>query len=107
VSAAPIACTLTADAAVDRMAEWKALLSTMVERVDVVTTRATLTLVGGTEALVAAADLAERERACCAFFRFSLELDGSGTRLLIEVPPDAQAILTGLLNLAPASLRME
>jgi hypothetical protein len=107
VSTVPITCTLTPDAVVDRMAEWRVLLSTMVERIDVVPTNATLTLVGGVEALVAATDLAERERACCAFFRFSLELDGNGTRLHIEVPAGAEEILTGLLQIGQAQLDME
>jgi hypothetical protein len=104
VSTIPIACALTADAVLDRKAEWKALLATMVERIDLVRAHAILTLVGGTEALVATADLAGRERDCCPFFRFSLDIAASGSRLHIEVPPEAEEILTGLLELAPTSI---
>jgi hypothetical protein len=102
MTAVPIACTLTADALLDRKAEWKAFLATMVKDVDIVSTHATLSLVERPEALVVATDLAERERACCPFFRFSLELDGEGTRLHIQGPAEAHKILIGLLTIAPA-----
>ena len=98
----PIACTLTPDAAADRMAEWRTFLSTMVTRVDRVTNQATLTLLRGSDPLLVATDLAEREKACCRFFRFSVEMDGLETRLLVGVPPEAEPILSGLLSLAPS-----
>jgi hypothetical protein len=100
----PIACTLTADALLDRKSEWNAFLATMVKNIDIASSHATLTLVGGADVLVGATDLAERERACCPFFRFSLELDGDGTRLHIQVPAEAHEILIGLLTIAQASL---
>jgi hypothetical protein len=50
-------------------------------------------------------DLAERERACCPFFEFSIELDGLGTRLHVEVPSEGGPILADLLALAPTQLR--
>jgi hypothetical protein len=104
VTKVPIACTLTVDAAVDRVAEWKELLSTVVARVDHDRNHATLTILG-TEALVAVTDLAERERVCCSFFQFSIELDGNETRLRIGVPFEAEPILNELLTLVPSHIR--
>ncbi len=100
----PIACTLTAEAAVDRLSEWKAFLTTAVRCVEAGTDRAVLTLARGSEPLLTATDLAEREKACCSFFVFSIELDGSETRLHIEVPPGAEPILRDLLSLLPAHI---
>lgn len=101
----PIACTLVADAVIDRLSEWKAFLATMVQSVETGTCDAVLTLLGGSEPLLMATDLAEREKACCSFFLFSIGLDGTGTHLHIEVPPEAEPILTDLLSLLPAHLR--
>lgn len=100
----PIACTLTADAAVDRLAEWRGAFSTLVQKVDLDENHATLTLLGGREALLTIADLAEREKACCSFFEFSIELQGLDTRLHVDVPSEADEILTALLSLLPAHL---
>ena len=101
----PIACTLTADAALDRIAEWKAFLSTMVHRLEKRTNQATLTLRGGSDVLLMITDLAEREKACCPFFEFSIEWDGVESRLHVEVPNEAGPILTELLQLVPAQLQ--
>lgn len=101
----PIACTLTAEEVLDRRAEWEGFLSSMVQRVDCDESHATLTLLGGSEPLLRGADLAEREKACCAFFEFSIELDGSGTRLHVGVPSEAEPVLAGLLALLPLQLR--
>ncbi len=96
VTKIPIACSLTPDAVVDRMEEWRFLLSTMVIRVERAPNQATLTL-GDGDALLMATDLAEREKACCPFFEFSIELEGLERRLLIGVPTEAEEILTELL----------
>lgn len=104
VTNVPIACTLTADAMVDRLAEWSAFLSSMVRKVSSDPDHATLTLVGGTEPLLTAADLAEREKACCPFFDFTFEWDQSETLLHVGVPREAESILAGLLALLPAHL---
>jgi hypothetical protein len=105
VDKVPIACTLTADAMVDRLAEWRAVFSTMVEKVERHEHQATLTLSGGRDALLTVVDLAEREKACCSFFEFSIELEGFDARLHVEVPAEADQILTDLLSLLPEILR--
>lgn len=105
VTRVPIACTLTAEAAAAQRAEWETFLTTSVQRVETERNRATLTLFGGSDLLLTATDLAEREQACCSFFVFSIELDGTVTRLHIKVPTEAEPILTDLLARLPASLR--
>jgi MerR family copper efflux transcriptional regulator len=105
VDSAPIACTLTADAMVDRLAEWRDVFSTMVEKVERQENQATLTLSRGPEGLMTVADLAEREKACCSFFEFSIELNGLDVRLHVEVPAEAGPILTELLSLLPETLQ--
>ena len=95
----PIACTLTADAAVDRLAEWRIFFSSMVERIDHDGSTATVTLRAGSEPLMTAVGLAEREKLCCSFFEFSIELAETEARLHIEVPTEAEPVLAGLLSL--------
>jgi len=104
VTDVPIACTLTADDVVDRLAEWSAFFSSMVRKVSSDPDHATLTLVGGTEPVLTAADLAAREKACCSFFEFSIEWSQSETLLHVGVPREAESVLAGLLALLPAHL---
>jgi hypothetical protein len=99
MTAVPIACTLSPEGVVDRMEEWRTFLSTMVTKIERTTNQATLTLRPGSKALLMATDLAEREKACCPFFQFSIEMDGLEGRLLVGVPMEAEAILTHLLSL--------
>ncbi len=105
VTRVPIACTLTADAAIGRLAEWETFLSTGVKWVETETNSVTLILIGGSDVLLTATDLAEREKTCCSFFQFSIELDGIESRLHIEVPSEAKPILSDLLTRLPANRR--
>jgi hypothetical protein len=105
VTEVPIACTLKADEVVHRLAEWKAVFSRVIGSVDYHESGATLTLLGGSESLLTITELAEREKACCSFFFFSIELDGVETRLVIDVPTEAEPVLTELLTLLPEHLR--
>jgi hypothetical protein len=90
----PIACTLTADATTERTEEWRAAL-----RISV--TAATRTAPGRVEFRLAdgpiaagrLVDLARREKACCAFFSFAVEIDAQGATMVVEVPEDAVAVL--------------
>jgi hypothetical protein len=101
----PIACALTADAMIDRRADWGDVFSTLVEKVERHENQATLTLARGPEGLMTVAHLAEREKACCSFFEFSIRVEGIDACLHIEVPAEADQILTGLLSLVPEELR--
>jgi hypothetical protein len=100
----PIACTLTVEEQPDRVDEWRAFLTTHVESAEVGRTEARLKLRAGDEAFTAAADLALREKQCCAFFEFNLRLDTNGRWMTIGVPADAAPVLADLLSLLPADL---
>ena len=100
----PIACTLTAEEQPDRLGEWKAFLGTHVESAELAPTEARLKLRAGDKAFTTAADLALREKQCCAFFEFNLRLDTDGRWMTIGVPDDAAPILADLLSLLPPSL---
>ena len=90
----PIACTLTSDDASVRIEEWRCFLSGP----DVVADRTSgeqlrIRLGPSTEDLLAAVDLAEREKACCEFFQFSIELGPDAHGVVIGVPPEAIGVL--------------
>jgi hypothetical protein len=107
VTELPIACTLKADEVVHRLAEWKTVFSRVVGSVDYRESGATLPLLGGNESLLTITDLAEREKACCRFFLFSIELDGVATRQHIDVPTEADPVLNELLTHLPEHLRKQ
>jgi hypothetical protein len=99
----PIACTLATDDASDRIEEWRRFLN----RSDVVADRTSgeqlrIRLGPLKEDLLAAVDLAERERACCEFFQFSVELGPESRWLVVGVPPEAIGILDDFQELLPA-----
>jgi hypothetical protein len=58
-----------------------------------------------TGAVSEAADLAQREKACCSFFEFSLELEATGWWLVVRVPPEAAPVLAEFASLVPDALR--
>ena len=92
----PIACTLDGDAAGDRLEEWRAALA-VVDEVQVSEQVARLRMPGDDEAFLRLVDLAEREKQCCAFFEFSIDLDGERRWLRIGVPEEAAGILTAFV----------
>jgi hypothetical protein len=98
----PVACTLTAAEAGDRTVEWRELVDRHVATVDRADGVVRLHLRPGDESLLAAADLAARELACCAFFTFAIEITPDGPWLRASVPDDAAPILDALF-VAPAS----
>jgi hypothetical protein len=101
----PIACSLTADETHGRVEEWRTFLGSHVDSVVVGSGTVRLRLAQSDRALGFAADLAEREKECCAFFAFSLDLDDSRRWWLhIGVPPDAITILDDLMGLLPPRL---
>jgi hypothetical protein len=101
----PIACTLTSQSAAARLEEWRSFFAQSIdvaERIDDVHLRVRLN--GSTEDLEAAVDLARREKACCAFFVFSIEVEADASWLSVTVPPDAAEILAGFVSLLPQRL---
>ncbi|MGB8198043.1 MAG: hypothetical protein WCF25_13685 [Acidimicrobiales bacterium] len=55
-----------------------------------------LRLADGDDVIADAIDLARREKACCAFFDFELELLADEVWLRIEAPPEAASLLVDL-----------
>ena len=55
--------------------------------------------------LVAVADLAQREKACCGFFEFTIELQHDRRWLVIRTPSEAATVLSDFGSLLPEELR--
>ncbi len=97
----PIACSLTAAAADDRIDEWRSFLAASVdaaERPDPQLLRMRLT---STTGLAAAVDLAQREKACCDFFEFAIAIEADALWLSIRVPAEASPVLDDFARLLP------
>ena len=93
---APIACTLDRAEMPDRMAEWQAVLSTVVTR---------SALPGGVRLtfsndvpLAEFVRLAAAEQGCCRFFSFALTVDERGTALEVRAPDDALSLVDALFG---------
>ena len=56
------------------------------------------------DVLVAAVDLALREKSCCKFFEFSVDLQLDGCWLVVGVPPEAAGVLAEFSLLVPRGL---
>ena len=98
MSRVPIACTLSVDDAPARGEEWRRFVAGSVVDVERSGTSARLRLRDGDEALLVAADLARREKTCCAFFEFRLALLPEGIWLEVDGPAEAAPILDELLR---------
>lgn len=98
----PIACTLNADDATDRVEEWRiALRSSVAATARPAPHRLELRIAEEPGAVAMLVDLARREKACCGFFTFTVEIDAHRAALVIEAPEDAIPVLDGLAALAP------
>ena len=89
----PIACSLQADELGQRIDEWRSLVRTHVSSLDVTETSVRLTLDDSDDALVAAASLGGREKACCPFFDVAVELGPAVRVLRLSVPGGAEQVL--------------
>ena len=90
----PIACTVSADSARAQLAEWSDLLA----RASVGGRRASPTeivfrLADDLGHLPEVVALARREKACCSFFRFTMEIETESVELTVGVPTEAAAVL--------------
>jgi hypothetical protein len=90
----PIACTLDAAAARSQLDEWRALFARMVVGTDR-PERGHLRLHLGRDldGLGHLVTLAQREKDCCRFFDFAIEIDTDAATLVVRVPDEAAAIL--------------
>jgi hypothetical protein len=90
----PLACALDAGSLAARVDEWRALVASSVVRVESGPSSVRLVLRDSDAALVAAADLGAREKACCAFFDVSIEIQADVRALRLSVPDGAEEALS-------------
>jgi anti-sigma-K factor RskA len=101
-AAMPIACTLDAGSLADRVDEWRALVATSVVAVDAEPKAVHLVLAPSEAALVAAVELAQREKRCCPFFDVALDIGAQQRTLSLRVPDGAEeAMATFVAMLTP------
>lgn len=100
VARVPVACTLTVEDKDDRIEEWRRFFADHTDDLERRSeTEAALHLVAGDASLLAAADLAGRELACCGFFTFALAIRNDGRWLEVTVPDEAAPVLTDFVSL--------
>jgi hypothetical protein len=92
----PIACSLELARAKSQLDEWQRLRRVLdqVERVS--PRRLELVLLRDAD-VTSVVDLAQREKACCPFFTFTIEIASDHLVLVIEVPDDAVEVLDDLV----------
>ncbi len=101
----PIACSLEAGQAENRIDEWRMFLAESVTAAAKDGESLRLRLASSDRALLDAVDLAAREKACCGFFSFSIEVDANTQTLEVRVPDDAAAVLDEFAGLLPPEMR--
>jgi hypothetical protein len=89
----PIACSLDAESLTERVDEWRALVASSVRTLESDPTSVRLTLDGADGALLEAAALGQREKACCPFFDVSIDLGADVRTLSLRVPEGAEEVL--------------
>jgi hypothetical protein len=98
VTQIPIACTLSAADKSTRGDEWRQFFALNVAEVVRAETSLRLRLKSGDDVILRSVDLARREKDCCAFFEFRLELLSDEVWLEIGAPAEAAAILDDLAD---------
>jgi hypothetical protein len=89
----PVACTLTATELTDRSEEWRSFYRTSVDNSESEPTTFRLLLRAGDDVLAAAVSLSGREKACCAFFEFAIDIEVERRWLVVRVPEGAEGAL--------------
>jgi len=102
VTQIPIACSLTSAGAIDRSDEWRRFLADHVAEIERSESSARLRLSEGDTAVLAATDLARREKACCPFMVFRLVPLVDAVWLEVDAPAEAAPILDRLIELPNA-----
>jgi hypothetical protein len=101
----PVACTLGDEEARHRVEEWRRFFEESTDVAELVgRERLRVRLNPLQETLAVAVDLALREKSCCKFFDFSLDLQLDGCWLVIAVPPDAAGVLSDFSQLVPPGM---
>ena len=97
----PIACRLTETAAEVQLGEWRDVLAASVVATERISpTALSLRLADDLTQLDTLVRLAQREKACCPFFEFTLRIDADAVTLGVSVPAGAESILD---DFAPSS----
>jgi MerR family copper efflux transcriptional regulator len=91
----PIACNLSAEGASSQLEEWRQLLAEF-PGARVSPTHLVVRIAVGPAAVAPVIGLAQREKACCPFFDFSLKVEADAVVLHVSVPEDATSILDAL-----------
>ena len=97
----PIACSLTAAAADDRIDEWRSFLAASIDATERTDPQLLRMRLASTTVLAAAVDLAQREKACCDFFEFSIGIEADALWLSVRVPAEASLVLDDFARLLP------
>ncbi len=96
----PTACSLKNTEALAQLDEWHELLSDSVAATERVSpTDLALHLEKDFDQLSALVRLAQREKACCAFFDFTIFIDVEDVVLRVAVPPEATMVLDDFARL--------
>lgn len=95
----PIACTLDAESLQVRIGEWRDFVSSSVTAVETDDRTLRLVLRDSEAALLAAASLGAREKACCAFFDVDIEITADTPVLRLSVPAGAEEALASFVAL--------
>ena len=98
----PIACSLTAAAADDRIDEWRRFLAASVDAADRTSPQQLRMHLTSATDLAAAVDLAQREKDCCDFFEFSIAIEADALWLSVSVPAEASLVLDDFARLISA-----
>jgi hypothetical protein len=98
----PLVCSLTEQAALGQLDEWRQVASDPVVAVTRPSpTRLELHLSDGLDQVGSLVGLAQREKACCPFFDFSLDIAADSVTLLVSVPEDGATLLDELSRTGP------
>jgi hypothetical protein len=101
----PVLCSLTSEGATGRIEEWRLFLQASVSSAERESeNQLRLRLSSSPDVLLAAIALAQREKACCPFFEFSIDLQEDTCWFVVSVPTEAVDILTDFAGLVPSSL---
>jgi MerR family transcriptional regulator, copper efflux regulator len=98
----PITCTLSATDKAARGDEWQQFRTSNVTDYIRTDSSVCMKLIGGDDVILAAVDLARREKDCCSFFEFHLELLPDAVWLHVTVPLEATSLLDAFADTASA-----